>query len=125
VVFQPGGCHQHLLRGRLIHELLSQTRMRMNTGIVIRAIAATGLIVIGLLIVLVSVTALDPVGAKHADDADPFGPPPSRLETAVILLLGGGVLVFAVLLIRLGRPASTRRLTAASSGRRAVRRARR
>lgn len=73
----------------------------MNTGIIVRSIAAAILIVIGLLIVLVSVTALvDPVGTKHADDADPFGPPPSRLESAVILLLGCGLLAVAYLLIR-------------------------
>lgn len=97
---QPGSCQQYLLCGRFIHDL-PQTKLRMNTSIVVRSIAAAILIILGLLIVLVSVTALiDPVGTKHADDADPFGPAPSWLERAVILLLGCGVLAVAYLLIR-------------------------
>jgi hypothetical protein len=62
-------------------------------------IAASILIVIGSLIVLVSVTGLiDPVGTKHADDANPFGSPTPRLESAIILLLGCGMLAVAYLL---------------------------
>ena len=73
----------------------------MNAGFAVRATLAAVFMVIGLLIVLVSVIALlDPVGTKHADDADPFGPPPSRFQSTLILLSGCGFLLAAALLIR-------------------------
>lgn len=73
----------------------------MNAAVAVRATLAAVFMVIGLLIVLVSVIALlDPVGTRHADDADPFGPPPSRLESAAILVFGCGFLVMAAFLVR-------------------------
>ena len=84
----------------------------MNAEVTVRATLAAVFIVIGLLIVLVSLGALlDPVGTKHADDGDPFGPPPSRLESTAILLFGCGFLVLAALLVR----AAVRRARAAGS----------
>jgi len=50
---------------------------------------ASGLMVfISLLGVLVSLIAIaDPVGTKMADDNDPFGPPPSRMGSARIVVV--------------------------------------
>ena len=42
---------------------------------------------------------VDPVGTKMADDADPFGAPPSRSKTAIAMLvtIAGGVVGLALL----------------------------
>lgn len=58
-------------------------------------ILASGLlIVVGLLIMLVGVVAiLDPEGTNMSDDGDPFGEPPSRVESAVVASVGLTLLV--------------------------------
>jgi hypothetical protein len=42
---------------------------------------------------------LDPVGSKMADDPDPFGPPPSTLESVTITLVYISITVFGVWLM--------------------------
>jgi len=47
------------------------------------AVAAAGLAGAGLGVLAI----IDPAGSKLADDGDPFGPPPSRFGSAVIVLI--------------------------------------
>ena len=73
----------------------------MKSGVAACLIIAAVLILIGAIVVFMSgIALLDPVGTKHADDGDPFGTPPSWIESTIILLLGCGFLVVAALLIR-------------------------
>ena len=51
-------------------------------------IAGVSLLLVGLLGVSVSVVAIvDPVGTKMADDSDPFGTPPTTVESLLMLVL--------------------------------------
>jgi hypothetical protein len=45
---------------------------------------------------------VDPVGSKHADDNDPFGPPGGRVYPAVVMLVGIALVLWAV--VPLARP---------------------
>jgi hypothetical protein len=75
----------------------------MHAGVVIRFVAAAVLISFGVAVIVLSLLAiLDPVGTKHADDADPLGPPPSRAKSTIILLVGCGFIAVAGFLIRSG-----------------------
>src|SRR2546430_15509565 len=54
----------------------------------LKAIAGTGLLLVGLVGSAVSFLALaDPVGTKMADDADPFGVPPSASGSLILLVV--------------------------------------
>lgn len=67
------------------------------------------LVLLGLIGSAVSVLALiDPVGTKAADDSDPFGVPPSFLESLGVLgsyLAIGGLGVYLLWLLCRRRPA--------------------
>jgi len=59
-----------------------------------RRFLAWSLIVIGVVVMLAGAVALvDPVGTQMADDGDPFGPPPARTESVLMLALGLGTSV--------------------------------
>jgi hypothetical protein len=50
-------------------------------------ITGVGLLIFGLLGVLVSIVAIiDPVGTKMADNGDPFGTPPTSVESLLRLV---------------------------------------
>ena len=54
----------------------------------LKAIAGTGLLLVGLVGSAMSFLALaDPVGTKMADDADPFGVPPSASGSLILLVV--------------------------------------
>lgn len=64
------------------------------------------LIVLALIVGCVELLALvDPVGTKMADDADPFGPPPSAAGSAIGLLAS---VVIGALGVWLARPPKRR-----------------
>ena len=79
-----------------------------------KAILAAMLIAVGVLLFAVSILAIfDPVGAKAADDADPFGEPPSRLSS-IGMALGSAALVAAgiwviVRAVKASRPSANSR----------------
>jgi hypothetical protein len=52
---------------------------------------------------------IDPVGSKHADDSDPFGPPDGRAYPAVVMVIGIALVLWPVVpLARLsGKKAAT------------------
>jgi hypothetical protein len=73
---------------------------------IVLALFSAILIVIGLLVALVGLIGVfDPVGTKHADDNDPFGPPPPRWHGVVMSIVGlgvvsGGIAIVAAMLFR-------------------------
>jgi hypothetical protein len=59
---------------------------------------------IGLLLAAVSVLALvDPEGTKMADDADPFGTPPSRMSSLIRLGVAALLVVWPVIPLKIRR----------------------
>lgn len=42
---------------------------------------------------------IDPVGAKHADDGDPFGPPPTSMEITAQTVVAAAVFALGLLLV--------------------------
>jgi hypothetical protein len=59
----------------------------MSAAKIVGAVLGLVLLVVGFLGVAVSVFAiLDPAGAKMADDANPFGAPPSLLSSVLIFV---------------------------------------
>jgi hypothetical protein len=51
--------------------------------------------IVGMIILLVGFYGMAcPVGAKMADDSDPFGPPPGPLSSIIVMLLGALFMVW-------------------------------
>lgn len=62
---------------------------------------ASLLVAVGLLVSIVGAIAIvDPVGTQHANDADPFGSPPSIIRSTVTLLLGCALVFGGVRVLR-------------------------
>jgi UPF0716 family protein affecting phage T7 exclusion len=80
----------------------------MSAGKIVACVSGVFLLISGLIasaIALLSI--LDPVASKLADDGDPFGTPPSRLDSLLILLVYFGVsCVGAFLVWKSGRKPS-------------------
>lgn len=77
-------------------ELVTVSVLRVRKMVrVLRLILGLLFVIGGSIVVFISVVAfVEPVGTKHADDGDPFGTPPSRLESAAIASSGfAGLLV--------------------------------
>ncbi|NOT46260.1 MAG: hypothetical protein HOP17_00725 [Acidobacteria bacterium] len=66
--------------------------VRVISGIIVSLFGAVGLL-FGLIAIL------DPVGTKMADDPDPFGTPPSRIESALLTLAFAVIAGIGVLII--------------------------
>lgn len=63
----------------------------------LRGGSGVALALFGLMLLLASVFAImDPVGAKMADDQDPFGEPPSRAYSTVIAACSLGLIATGV-----------------------------
>jgi len=60
-------------------------------GLVLLSLLACGVYLIAI---------LDPVGSRPADDNDPFGPPPSRLESSLALSVSLAMGAAGVYLVR-------------------------
>lgn len=72
--------------------------MRRVTLIVWLVTALIGLIVV----VLGIIAMIDPAGAQLANDADPFGEPPSRIKSLAMTLVGVGLVAWPLVLRRRG-----------------------
>ena len=67
----------------------------------VRFLVAAILVATGLVVAVVSVVAIfDPVGTQYANDADPFGSPPSIIRAIVLLLAGCAVALGGVRILR-------------------------
>jgi hypothetical protein len=72
---------------------------KSRLAVVVQVLSGILLSLFGLVGMLLGIIAiLDPVGTKMADDADPFGTPPSRISSAVltltfVVITGIGVLI--------------------------------
>lgn len=66
--------------------------LRVGIGFVVAlfGLFATGIGILGL---------LDPVGSKMADDSDPFGAPPSFLESGLFTLIFLSMAIFGIWLM--------------------------
>jgi hypothetical protein len=66
----------------------------------LRIIGGSSMLIIGLLGIGVgTLSLLDPVGSKMADDADPFGPPPTFTENISVLSVYLVVMILGLWLV--------------------------
>ena len=66
-------------------------------ALVFRGALGALLVLVGVVLGGVNLVAfIDPVGVKGSDDNDPFGPPPSRTSSAILVIVGAALLVGGV-----------------------------